>query len=72
MAFPDSTPTVPVFIRTLAERFGDRTLIVLDDQRLSYAESDAESARLARGLPAAGVGKGTRVGAVVLGALGGG
>jgi hypothetical protein len=35
MAFPDFTPTVPVFFRTLAERFGDRTLIVLDDQRLS-------------------------------------
>ncbi len=65
MAFPDFTPTVPVFIRTLAERFGDRTLLVLDERRLSYAEADRESARLARGLLAAGVGKGTRVGVLM-------
>ena len=61
MAFPDYTPTVPVFIRTLAERHADATLIVLGEQRLSYAEAEARSAELARGLLADGVGKGTRV-----------
>ena len=61
MAFPDYTPTVPVFIRTLAERHGDATLIVLGERRLSYAEAEAQSAQLARGLLAEGVGKGTRV-----------
>jgi acyl-CoA synthetase (AMP-forming)/AMP-acid ligase II len=62
MAFPDFQPTVPVLIRSLAERFGDRELIVRDTLRLGYAEAERRSARLARGLLAAGVGKGTRVG----------
>ena len=61
MAFPDSSPTVPVFIRQLAEKHGPRTLIVLDDERLSYAEAEARSATLARGLLARGAGKGTRI-----------
>ena len=60
--FPDYTPTVPVFIRNRADRFGPKTLISLGDRRLSYAEANAESEDLARGLLAAGVGKGTRVG----------
>ncbi len=62
MPSPDFTPSVPVWIRRLAERFGGRELIVSDDERLTYAEAEARSARLARGLVAAGVGKGTRVG----------
>ncbi|MEE8581104.1 MAG: AMP-binding protein [Myxococcota bacterium] len=55
------TPTLPEFIRTLAKRFGDRPLAVLGDRRVSYAEADTDSSHLARGLLAAGVGKGTRV-----------
>lgn len=62
MPFPDFDPTVPVFIRSLAERHGDKTLIALDEDRLSYAEADARSARLARALLARGAGKGTRIG----------
>ena len=62
MPFPDYRPTVPEFIRTRTERFGDRVLIVQGARRLSYAEADLRSAELARGLLAAGVGKGTRVG----------
>jgi acyl-CoA synthetase (AMP-forming)/AMP-acid ligase II len=46
----------------LAERHGDRELIVADGRRLGYAEAEARSARLARSLLAAGAGKGTRVG----------
>jgi len=49
-------------IRSLAERFGERPLIVLGERRVCYAEAEAESARLARALLANGIGKGTRVG----------
>ena len=54
--------TVPHMIRALAERHGLREAIVLGDRRLTYAQAEAESAQLARGLLAAGVGKGSRVG----------
>lgn len=62
MPFPEFTPTVPVFVRTLATRHGSKTLIALDADRLSYADADQRSARLARALLARGAGKGTRVG----------
>ncbi|HEX7135369.1 MAG TPA: class I adenylate-forming enzyme family protein [Iamia sp.] len=60
--FPEFTPTSGNLIRTGAERWGDRTFVVLGDERLTYAEAEAESARLAKGLLAAGAGKGTRIG----------
>jgi acyl-CoA synthetase (AMP-forming)/AMP-acid ligase II len=59
---PDFEPVLPVMLRTLAERFGPRELIVADGRRLGYAEAEERSARLARSLLAAGAGKGTRVG----------
>ena len=62
MPFPDFSPTVPALLRSAVERHGDHLLIVHGNVRLTYAEADARSARLARGLLAAGVGKGTRVG----------
>jgi hypothetical protein len=62
MLFPDFTPTVSALIRELAVRHGDRPLIVLGDRRLSYADAERQSAVLARGLLATGVGKGTRIG----------
>lgn len=58
---PDFTPTVPAFIRHVAKRYGDKTLIALDLARVSYAEAERRSARLARALLARGVTKGTRV-----------
>jgi acyl-CoA synthetase (AMP-forming)/AMP-acid ligase II len=61
MGFPDFTPTVPVFARRVAKLHGDRTLIALDADRIGYAEAERRSARLARGLLAHGVTKGTRV-----------
>ena len=61
-SLPDFDPTTPVLIRTLAARHRDRELIIGDDGRLSYAEADVISARMALSLLAAGVGKGTRVG----------
>jgi acyl-CoA synthetase (AMP-forming)/AMP-acid ligase II len=62
MPFPDFEPTTPHFVATRCERFGERPCILLGARRLSYAEVEAESARLARGLLASGVDKGTRVG----------
>jgi acyl-CoA synthetase (AMP-forming)/AMP-acid ligase II len=62
MPLPDFTPTIPEMIRTRTERFGTRPMILLRDQRLHYAEADERSARLARGLLASGLGKGSRVG----------
>ena len=59
---PDFAPVVPAMIRALAARHGARELIVGDGGRLRYGEAEAISARMARALLAAGVGKGTRVG----------
>jgi len=61
MPLPDPEPTVPVFIRGLAERHDARELIVQDERRLGFAEAEARSARLARELLARGVAKGARV-----------
>ena len=58
----DAEPTVPQLLSYVTRRFGERRLISLGDQRITYAEAGVESARLARGLLARGVGKGTRVG----------
>jgi acyl-CoA synthetase (AMP-forming)/AMP-acid ligase II len=58
---PDWTPALPVFLRRVAQRFGEKELVVLGERRLTYAAAERESAVLARGLLAAGVGKSTRV-----------
>jgi acyl-CoA synthetase (AMP-forming)/AMP-acid ligase II len=58
----DDQATVPGLIRTCVERFGDDPFILLDDDRMSYRGADERSATLARGLLAAGIGKGTRIG----------
>jgi acyl-CoA synthetase (AMP-forming)/AMP-acid ligase II len=60
--FPSFTPTSGELARACATRFGDKTFAVLGDDRLSYAEAEVRSAALAKGLLAAGAGKGTRVG----------
>jgi acyl-CoA synthetase (AMP-forming)/AMP-acid ligase II len=61
-SFPPYTPTSGELIRHAAGAFGAKTLAVLGDERLSYAEADARSAALARGLLATGAGKGSRIG----------
>jgi acyl-CoA synthetase (AMP-forming)/AMP-acid ligase II len=60
-SFPSFPPTTGNLIRTAAARSGDKTLVVLGDRRVSYAETERSSARLAKGLLASGIGKGTRV-----------
>jgi acyl-CoA synthetase (AMP-forming)/AMP-acid ligase II len=62
MPFPDFEPTLPVFLETRSAEFGERPLILLDDERLTYAEAATRSEKLARGLLASGIVKGTRVG----------
>jgi len=59
--FPDYEPTLPTFLETRVEAFGDRPLIMLGEQRIRYADAAAQSARLARGMLAADLGKGTRI-----------
>jgi acyl-CoA synthetase (AMP-forming)/AMP-acid ligase II len=59
--FPDYLPTVPVFVRHLAERYASRPLILLGERRISYGEAERASARLARGLLARGLAKGSRI-----------
>ena len=61
-SFPDFTPTSGELARSAAAQWGDKPLAILGDERLSYAEADARSAALAKGLLASGAGKGTRVG----------
>ncbi len=61
VSFPSFTPTAGELIRYAADKFGDKTFVVLEDRRVSFADVERESARLAGGLLASGVGKGTRV-----------
>ena len=55
-------PVLPVVLRHAAREFGARDFIVTPDSRLSYAQAEAASRRVARDLLGAGAGKGTRIG----------
>jgi acyl-CoA synthetase (AMP-forming)/AMP-acid ligase II len=55
-------PTIPEVLRHAVEHWGDRDFIVTPDRRMTYADADAASGRVARGMLAAGLGKGSRVG----------
>ena len=57
-----SPPTLPHWLRTLTEQFGTREAVVQDTRRITFSEAEAESARLALGLRARGVGKGSHIG----------
>ena len=62
MPFPTITPTIPALVRSGAAHFGDKPFLVADGQTLSYVDLDLRSAKLARALIAAGIGKGDHVG----------
>ena len=55
-------PTLPHVVALANERFAEKEFLVCGETRLTFAQADQESARLARGLLALGVGKGARVG----------
>ena len=59
---PGYEPTADHFVRHLAERWGDRDLVLLGERRLSYRDLEAESRHLSRALLASGVTRGSRVG----------
>jgi hypothetical protein len=61
---PRAALTVGQLVRAAADSFHDADAIVLGEDRLSYAELDRRSRRLARGLLARGVTEGTRIGFV--------
>ena len=60
--FPPFEPTVPQMIRAAVDAYGPLDFGVLGDRRMTFADADAASAAIAKGLLAIGVGKGTRVG----------
>jgi acyl-CoA synthetase (AMP-forming)/AMP-acid ligase II len=55
-------PTVPAVLHHQSRHRGDHPLLVCDDERLSYAQAEQRSTKLARGLIALGAGKGTHIG----------
>ncbi|WP_280386447.1 class I adenylate-forming enzyme family protein [Nocardia wallacei] len=56
------SPTLAATLHRQARARSDHPLLICDAERLSYAEAERRSARLARGLIALGAGKGTHVG----------
>ena len=54
--------TVPELLRIFCALYGDREAVVAGKERLSFADLDRWSERLAQGLAARGIGKGDRVG----------
>jgi len=59
---PSESLTVADVLRQQSAARANHPFLVCDAERLSYAEADRRSARLARGLVALGAGKGTHIG----------
>ncbi len=55
-------PTIPDVLREAVASWGDRDFVVTPDRRMTYADAELASRRLAKQMLAAGIGKGTRVG----------
>lgn len=53
--------TVGALLAARVAEHGDRALLVVDDDMLTYAETDQRSAELARALLGAGLGRGSRI-----------
>ena len=62
---PDYPATLPNVIADTANRYADREFLVMGDRRMTFRDVERSSAHLARGLLAAGIGKGTRVGIII-------
>ena len=59
---PSDATSLAALIREAAARHGDREFLIATGGRLSYREVERQSARLALGMLASDIGKGTRVG----------
>jgi acyl-CoA synthetase (AMP-forming)/AMP-acid ligase II len=55
-------PTVPALLKRSVREFGSKTYVITPTARLTYDEAEKRSARIARWLLNAGLGKGSRVG----------
>lgn len=62
---PPYLPTIPNMLRQASSQYAEEEFIVRGERRLTFAELDRESMRLARGLVASGVGKGSQVGVLL-------
>src|SRR5262249_42704560 len=62
MPFPTFTPTIPELLRHARQQFGDAIWLVVDGAQLTFADADARSAGVAKGLLGEGLGKGSRLG----------
>ncbi len=58
---PPHDRTLKAVLETSARRFGDRTALVMDEERMSFARLDEDANRVANALVRLGVGKGDRV-----------
>src|SRR5690349_6656080 len=56
--FPE---TIPGLLRTFCELYADREALIAGDERLTFADLDRVSERLARSLAGRGIAKGDRV-----------
>ena len=61
MSLPDFAPTVPELLRSCVARQAESPLVIHDHRRLSYGDVERQSAELAKGLLARGLGKGARI-----------
>ncbi len=55
-------PTIPGLLRTFCELYADREALIAEDERLTFADLDRVSEKLARSLAGRGIAKGDRVG----------
>jgi len=65
MRFDERYPTIPVMVRHSAERFGDRSYLLDEDQEWSFAEAELRMVEAARAFVALGIAPRDRV--VILG-----
>lgn len=62
MPFPTITPTIPELLRSVVGAHGEKPLLITGEERLTYAEAERGSRRLAKALIARGIRKGDHVG----------
>jgi acyl-CoA synthetase (AMP-forming)/AMP-acid ligase II len=61
-ALPRLAPTIPALLAHAKAHYPERDVLVLDEHHTSYGALEEKSARFARQLLAAGIGKGARIG----------